>query len=58
MTCANFRTLVHDVVPLTGWWQRFFRTEVLKRIVGRKIEDIDKRELAEIQKRSLDKAFD
>jgi serine protease AprX len=57
VACADFRTLVRDVVPLTGWWQRLWK-EISKKIEVRKFDEIEKEELAEIQKKVFEEAFD
>jgi subtilisin family serine protease len=46
VACVDFETLVRDVVPLTGWWQRLFRkkerTETFDEVFKRIEESVEK----------------
>ena len=54
VVCANFETLVRDVVPLSGWWQRFFRKkkgiEAVPTTEKQRFDDVFKRIVDDVKK--------
>jgi serine protease AprX len=50
VACVDFETLVRNVVPLSGWWQRLFRSDIANQFPEKKLDNPTKEDLQEIRR--------